>query len=97
MRACVCACVRVCVYVLCWLCNTGSFNAEVHDLLKTSSMYACSCGKLSHTCLFLQLLNGLVAMDTTVLLEVVVGVMCREERHAHEEQMQMKLVEFVRG
>ena len=45
----------------------------------------------------LQLLNGLVAMDTTVLLEVVVGVMCREVRHAHEEQMQMKLVEFVRG
>ena len=45
----------------------------------------------------LQLLSGLVAMDTTVLLEVVVGVMCREEKHAHEEQMQMKLIEFVRG
>lgn len=50
-----------------------------------------------HFRVVLQLLSGLVAMDTTVLLEVVVGVMCREERHAHEEHMQMKLAEFVKG
>ena len=61
-------------------------------------MCVCTCVCFSSDVhLFLQLLNGLVAMDTTVLLEVVVVVMCREERHAHEDQMQMKLVEFVKG
>ena len=30
-----------------------------------------------------------------LLLEVLISIMCREERHAHEEQIQDSLAQFI--
>ncbi|CAI8051260.1 DNA-dependent protein kinase catalytic subunit [Geodia barretti] len=43
-----------------------------------------------------KLLNALVVSGSCVLLEVLMNVMCREERHAHEDSIQNSLTLFMR-
>ena len=42
-----------------------------------------------------QFLGGVVLSGSLVLLEVLVGIMCREVRHTHEDQIQTSLQEFL--
>ena len=53
----------------------------------------------THTCVYVdpytKLLNALVVSGSVMLLEVLIGIMCREQRHVHEEQIQVSLVKFI--
>ena len=42
-----------------------------------------------------QLLSALVMSGSLVLLEVLISVICREQKHVHEEQIQASLVKFI--
>lgn len=45
--------------------------------------------------LTLQFLQGMVLSGSLSLLEVLVSIMCRESRHAHEDRIQSTLQEFL--
>lgn len=45
----------------------------------------------------LQLLAALVPSGSSLLLEVLMNVMCRETKHVHEDQIQSSLVHYIKG
>ena len=47
--------------------------------------------------IIVQLLYVMVGTGSTVVLATIIWVMCREERHAHEDKIQNSLADFVKG
>ena len=47
-------------------------------------------------CLFLQILTALELSGSLMLLETLISIMCREERHVYEEEMQNTLAKFIK-